>query len=101
MAMRVVGILAGAALIVLVVGLFTGNPWAGLAVIALAALGIVLLVRDWRTERLGVVASRSGPEASDDLGTCPAEGPLTPDDFSPDLSTDPDGPSSDARADQL
>jgi len=99
--MRVVGILAGAALIVLVVGLFTGNTWAGLAVIALAALGIVLLVRDWRTERLGVVASRSGPEASDDLGTCPAEGPLTPDDFSPDLSTDPDGPSSDARADQL
>jgi len=99
--MRVVGILAGAALIVLVVGLFTGNTWAGLAVIALAALGIVLLVRDWRTERLGVVASRSGPKASDDLGTCPAEGPLTPDDFSPDLSTDPDGPSSDARADQL
>jgi len=98
--MRVVGILAVTALIVLVVALFTGSTWAGFAVIALAALGIVLLVRDWRTERLGIVASRSGPKASDDAGTCSAEGPLTPDEFSPDLSTDPDGPSSDARADQ-
>ena len=98
--MLVVGILAVTALIVLVVALFTGSTWAGFAVIALAALGIVLLVRDWRTERLGVVARRSGPEASDDPGTCPAEGPLRPDEFSPDLSTDPDGPSSDARADQ-
>ena len=99
--MRVVGVLAVTALIVLVVALFTGNTWAGLAVIALAALGIVLLVRDWRTDRLGVVAGRSGPAASDDPGTGLAEGPLTPDEFSPDLSTDPDGPSSDARADQL
>lgn len=98
--MRVVGILAGTALIVLVVAVFTGSTWAGLAVIALAALGIVLLVRDWRTERLGVVAGRAGPGVSDDPGTGPAEGPLTPDEFSPDLSTDPDGPSSDARADQ-
>jgi hypothetical protein len=97
--MRVVGVLAVTALIVLVGALFTGNAWAGLAVIALAALGIVLLVRDWRTDRLGAVASRSGPAASDDPGTELAEGPLTPDEFSPDLSTDPDGPSSDARAD--
>lgn len=99
--MRVVGVLAVTALIVLVVALFTGNTWAGLAVIALAALGIVVLVRDWRTDRLRVVAGRSGSAAAHDSGTVPAEGPLTPDDFSPDLSTDPDGPSSDARADQL
>jgi hypothetical protein len=99
--MRVVGILAVTALIVLVVALFTGSTWAGFAVIALAALGIVLLVRDWRTDRLGVVAGRCGPAAADDAGTELAKGPLTPDEFSPDLSTDPDGPSSDARADQL
>lgn len=99
--MRVVGVLAVTALIVLVVALLTGNTWAGLAVIALAALGIVVLVRDWRTDRQDVVAGRSGPVAADDSGTVLADGPLTPDDFSPDLSTDPDGPSSDARADQL
>jgi hypothetical protein len=99
--MRVVGVLAVTALIVLIVALLTGNTWAGLAVIALAAGGIVLLVRDWRTDRSGVVAGRSGPAASNDSGPGPAEGPLTPDEFSPDLSTDPDGPSSDARADQL
>jgi len=99
--MLVVGVLAVTALIVLVVALFTGNTWAGLAVIAIAALGIVVLVRDWRTDRLRVVAGRSGSAAADDSGTVLTEGPLTPDDFSPDLSTDPDGPSSDARADQL
>lgn len=99
--MRVVGVLAVTALIVLVVALLTGNTWAGLAVIALAALGIVVLVRDWRTDRQDVVAGRSGLAAADDSGTVLADGPLTPDDFSPDLSTDPDGPSSDARADQL
>jgi hypothetical protein len=99
--MRVVGVLAVTALIVLIVALFTGNAWAGLAVIALAVIGIVLLVRDWRTDRLGVVAGRSGPAPADDPGTGLAEGPLTPDEFSPDLSTDPDGPSSDARADQF
>jgi hypothetical protein len=99
--MQVVGVLAVTALIVLFVALFTGNTWASLAVVALAALGIILLVRDWRTDRLSVVAGRSGPAASDDPGTELAEGPLTPDEFSPDLSTDPEGPSSDARADQL
>jgi hypothetical protein len=99
--MRVAGVLAVTALIVLIVALFTGNTWAGLAVIALAALGIVLLIRDWRTDRLGEVAGRPGSTASDDPGAGRAEGPLTPDEFSPDLSTDPNGPSSDARADQL
>ena len=96
--MRVVGVLAVTALIVLVVALFTGNSWAGLVVIALAALGIVVLVRDWRTDRLSVATGRSGPATADDPGPEPAKGPLTPDEFSPDLSTDPDGPSSDARA---
>jgi len=99
--MRVVGVLAVTALIVLIVALLTGNTWAGLAVIALAALGIILLARDWRADRPGGIAGQSGPAASDDPGAGLAEGPLTPDEFSPDLSTDPDGPSSDARADQL
>lgn len=97
--MRVVALLAFSALIVLVIALFTGNAGASVVVIALAALGIILLVRDWRTDPL--IKARSGPAASDDPGVRLVEGRLIPDEFSPDLSTDPDGPSSDARADQL
>jgi hypothetical protein len=97
--MRVVALLAFSALIVLVIALFTGNAGASVVVIALAALGIILLVRDWRTDPL--IKARSGPAASDDPGITLVEGRLIPDEFSPDLSTDPDGPSSDARADQL
>ena len=50
--MRVVALLAFSALIVLVIALLTGNAAASVVVIALAALGILLLVRDWRTDPL-------------------------------------------------
>ena len=49
------------------------------------------LVRDWRT----------APSDSDTAADTVVEEshPLRPDEFSPDISGDPDGPSSDARAD--
>lgn len=96
-AMRVVLILTLTALVALILALTTGSAWAGFAVIALALAGIVLLLRDWRSER-----TRTPPDAesgSDTEGAGSSGAPLRPDDFSPDISTDPSGPSSDARAD--
>jgi hypothetical protein len=96
--MRVVVLLAVAGLVALIVAVSTGSAWAAGVVIALASAGIVLLLRDWRGERTGG-GIHSG---SASLGTPPIGEPdasLIPDDFSPDLSTDPQGPSSDARAD--
>ena len=98
--MRVVAVLAVAGLITLIVALVTGSTWAALAVIALAVMGIVRLLRDWRTDRIRNTARRPGPVSSEESDARLPESALTPDDFSPDLSTDPDGPSSDARADQ-
>lgn len=95
--MRVVLILTLTALVALILALTTGSAWAGFAVIALALAGIVLLLRDWRSER-----SRTRRDATSGTGTDgagPPGAPLRPDDFSPDISTDPSGPSSDARAD--
>ena len=46
--MRVVLILAVAALVALVIAVITGSPWPAVAVVVLAAVGLVLLVRDWR-----------------------------------------------------
>ena len=84
-------------LVALVVAVLTGSTPLAVVVVALAITGIVLLVRDWRADRARGVAEpvptvheESGADARD----------LSPDQFSPDISTDPDGPSSDARADQ-
>jgi len=67
-------------------------------VVALAVTGIVLLLRDWRSDR--TVASDAGSESpAAEFETGASGAPLSPDEFSPDISTDPDGPSSDARAD--
>ncbi len=92
--MRVVVILALAASAVLIVALTTGSSWSAFAVIALALAGIVLLLRDWRSTR-----SAAKPSSEWGSGTGADGAPLRPDDFSPDISTDPAGPSSDARAD--
>ncbi len=89
--MRAVAILAIAGLIALVVAMLTGSTPLAVVVIGLAIAGIVLLLRDWRAER-----NRPGSEA-DEPGAS-AHG-LSADEFSPDISTDPNGPSSDARAD--
>ncbi len=89
--MRIVVILTLAALVALVGALLTGSTTLAFGVVALAAAGIVLLVRDWRSDRAG--DQHPGPAA-------PAA-ELRPDEFAPDISTDPGGPSSDARSDQV
>ncbi len=83
-------------LVALVVAVLTGSTPLAVVVVALAIAGIVLLVRDWREDRKNVVAEPL--PVIDDMSADPHH--LTPDEFSPDISTDPDGPSSDARADQ-
>ena len=97
--MRIVAKLASAALAALLVALLTGNPWFAVAVITLAMAGIVVLVRDWRGDRSRAIAARSGPESDQRVRTPAPAATLVPDDFYPDLSPDPAGPSSDARAD--
>lgn len=89
--MRVVVILTLAALAALVIALVTGSTWPALGVIALAGAGIVLLLRDWRSDRMA--PSEREAVAGDDA--------LRPDEFAPDISADPNGPSSDARSDQV
>lgn len=98
--MTLVVVLALAGLVALLVAILTGSTFVAVIVIALAALGILLLVRDWRAERR--------QSASDDHDNSPAEGDdpssaatnrMDPDMFSPDIAADGDGPSSDARAD--
>jgi hypothetical protein len=98
--MTLVVVVALAGLVALLVAILTGSTFVAVIVIALAAAGIVLLMRDWRAER-----RQSG---TDDPGDSPAEDPaapgapgarMDPDMFSPDIAADGNGPSSDARAD--
>jgi membrane protein implicated in regulation of membrane protease activity len=90
--------LAVAGLIALVIALVSGSTPMAVVVVALAAAGIVLLLRDWRSDR--AVDSDAGSESpAAEFETGASGAPLSPDEFSPDISTDPDGPSSDARAD--
>jgi phage tail sheath gpL-like len=97
--MRVVAVLAVAASVALIVALLTNSAWAAGGVIAMAVAGIGVLLRDWRGERGRAVADRlQSAIAAQSVASAP-ETPLAPDDFFPDLSPDPDGPSSDARAD--
>lgn len=101
--MRTVIALAIAALAALVVALITGSTWPALAVVALAGAGIVLLLRDWRAERSAVSEPVDEPHDVEHHGDHHVEHRVEPhaDEFSPDVSTDPNGPSSDARSDQL
>ena len=99
MTMRVVAVLAVAASVALIVALLTNSAWAAGGVIAMAVAGIGVLLRDWRGERRRAVADRfQSAVAAQSVASSP-ETPLAPGDFVPDLSPDPDGPSSDARAD--
>ena len=91
--MRVVLMLAVAALIALAVAILTGSTWPAILVVLLAAAGIVLLLRDWRSDR-----SVPAQPVLKDTGESSS---LRPDEFAPDISADPSGPSSDARADQF
>lgn len=87
-------VLALVGLIALVLAALTGSTPLAIVVIALAVAGIVQLVRDWRHE---------ATPAPDAPGNSAAAGPdtsaLSADEFAPDISTDPDGPSSNARVD--
>lgn len=99
--MRLVVVLAAAALIALVAALLTGSTWPAILVVGLASVGIVLLLRDWRTERAQAAA---GLPDGEDVPLFEETGDGSgsrADEFSPDISTDPDGPSSDARSDQV
>lgn len=88
-------------LIALVLASVTGSTPLALVVIALAVAGIVQLVRDWRREPAAEPTEEA--EAATTklfIPKAPAKPELSVDDFAPDISPDPDGPSSDARADQ-
>ena len=87
-------VLAVAGVVALVVAALTGSTPLALVVVALAVAGIIQLLRDWRTERTDLAIDTESPAA------VAADHGMSPDEFSPDISTDPDGPSSDARADQ-
>lgn len=97
--MRSVAILTVCGLVALVVAVLTGSTPLAVIVVALAIVGIVLLIRDWREDRAQVV-DVAEPFPVVDVAPPPASPHLKPDAFSPDISTNPDGPSSDARADQ-
>ena len=94
---RSVAILTITGLIALVLAVLTGSTPLAVIVVALAVTGIVLLLRDWRADRTQAVPEPA-PVVVDEQPDDSLH--ITPDEFSPDISTDPDGPSSDARADQ-
>ncbi len=98
--MTVVVVLTLAGLIALVVAVVTDSTAVALVVIALASVGIVLLLRDWRAEQR---QSRFDDDSALHDGAYDFTGagqlPLSADKFTPDISIDPDGPPSDARAD--
>jgi hypothetical protein len=94
---RTVALLTITGLVALVLAVLTGSTPLAVIVVAVAVTGIVLLVRDWREDRARIPAEPTAVLSAD----VPADTHLmAPDEFSPDISTDPDGPSSDARADQ-
>jgi len=98
--MTLVVVLALAGLVALLVAIMTGSTFVAVIVIALAVLGILLLVRDWRFERRQSVSDGHGDSpADDDDPTRAAAARMDPDTFSPDIAADGNGPSSDARAD--
>ena len=96
--MTLVAVLTLAGLVALVVAVITGSTPGALGVIALAAVGIILLLRDWRTEQQQARFD-ADIEADDIEFGDGGRSAVSPDMFTPDISTDPDGPSADARAD--
>ncbi|SBS76232.1 conserved exported hypothetical protein [uncultured Mycobacterium sp.] len=98
MSVRIVVVVALAGLITLVVAVLTDNTFVAVGVIALAALGILLLARDWRADRRQPAAPVEAAEDDESEPETVAI-PLSPEMFAPDISTDAGGPSADARAD--
>ena len=97
--MRLAVVLALAGLATLLVAILTDSTWVALAVIALAAVGIVFLVRDWRADHRRHSGSLVEDAPADDEATDKVPARLSPDMFYPDISADGGGPSADARAD--
>jgi hypothetical protein len=98
--MTLVVVLALAGLVALLVAIMTSSTVVAVIVIALAVLGILLLVRDWRAERRQSVSNgQTDSPAEDPAAAGAAAARMDPDTFSPDISADGNGPSSDARAD--
>jgi hypothetical protein len=95
---RIVVVVALAGLITLVVAVLTDNTFVAVGVIALAALGILLLLRDWRADRRQPAAPVEAAEDDEPEPETVAI-PLSAEMFAPDISTDGGGPSADARAD--
>jgi len=97
--MTLVVVLTLAGLVALVIAVITGSTPVAVVVIALAALGIILLLRDWRTEqRQARLDADADPDDIIDFSDG-GRSAVSPDMFTPDITTDPDGPSADARAD--
>jgi hypothetical protein len=95
---RIVVVVALAGLITLVVAILTDNTFVAVGVIVLAALGILLLLRDWRADRRQPTAPVEAV-ASDEPEPETVAIPISPEMFAPDIATGGDGPSADARAD--
>lgn len=96
---RPVVLVALAGLIALVIALLTGSTPLAVLVVALAIVGIVMLLRNWRDEGRRDHGQASGPAIVEEFGAGDARAAPSADELSPDISGDPDGPSSDARAD--
>ncbi|GAY13962.1 hypothetical protein [Mycobacterium sp. shizuoka-1] len=95
--MRIVVVVAAAGLVALLVAILTDNTFVAVGVIGLAALGILLLVRDWRSDRRQPAVEAA---AETDVAVAEQVDPtMSPEMFAPDISADGRGPSSDARAD--
>lgn len=97
MSVRIVVAVALAALITLVAALLTDNTFVALGVIALAVLGMLLLLRDWRGARNEEPASVAVEPEQPECETVAIR--ISPEMFNPDIGDDGSGPSSDARAD--
>lgn len=97
--MTLVVVLALAGLVALLVAILTGSTFVAVIVIALAALGILLLVRDWRAEQRQSTGDVGHEPAEEHGAAATSDTRVDPDMFAPDISADGNGPSSDARAD--
>lgn len=97
--MTLVVVLTLAGLAALVVAVITDSTPVAIGVVALAAMGIVALLRDWRVEQQKARFD-SDIEVDDIIEiTDGGRSAVSPDMFTPDISTDPDAPPPDARAD--
>ena len=90
--------LAGLPAVLVQIAMFPPTILMALVVVGLSIAGLVVLMRDWRGEG-SRLEEDSGPPPFEEFDIDTSRSPLKPDEFSPDISTDPNGPSSNARAD--